>query len=180
MRNNINFLVIISVVVVLCSCSKRNSNKIIDNQVTIINQFKSKSVLRSRGHNIIILNTIKSNKKNAYYFQIDKSKLVFLSETIEYTPEQFLTKQKQDSLQYQRKLADSLSLMLKTMDNLEIRDIESDLSDIGINLKIYLKGSKGVLLYISDVSAIKGEFWSSYINSYEKLNENWFYSKSGR
>lgn len=66
--------------------------------------------------------------------------------------------------------------LLKRMDTLNIREVSSDLSHLGVNLKIHLKKG-GVVFFVKDVSAVTNPVWQNYIKESKMIGESWYYNE---
>jgi hypothetical protein len=150
--------------------------KVYNHRNEIVNLFTSKSVMRSRGQNIILFYTHNGSKTNKYFFEINNKQYEFTNDSIEYSPDILQLNNERGSEQYKQELKSHIKILVEKMDGLDIRDIKGDLSDVGIDLKIYMKDLKGVVLYISNVNKVTTPFWKKYISSMKKLDDNWYYT----
>jgi len=160
-----------------CSCSPKTDEvqMIYNDRSEIINLFASKSVMRSRGKNIILFYTHNKSKTNKYFFEINNSQLQFTNDSIEYAPDLLQLKNERGNELYKQELISKVKMFLDKMDEFNIRDISSDMAGVGISLKIYMK-SKGVILYVPNSQSVPGPRFKDYINSMQKLDENWYYT----
>lgn len=165
---------------VLClySCTKSNTEKlkkVYNYRSSIANSFLSKSIFRSRGQNIILLYTHQNNKTNKYFFEIDNRQYRFINDSIEYIPDLLRLKYERGSDLYKQELISQIKTLLKEMDELDIRDVSSELAAVGINLKIHMK-SQGVILYVPNLQKVQAPRFKPYINSMIKFDDNWYYT----
>ena len=163
----------ISIVFFACVSKKDNILKVYDDRIAIIPLFTSKSVMRSRGQNIILFYTYNNKKTNKYFFEIKNEVCQFTNDSIEYTPDILKLKYERGSKSYSQELVTHVKILLAKMDELNIRDFKSDLSDVGIDLVIYLKKSRGFLVYLSNPKNVKLPYWINYLNPLQKLDSNW-------
>jgi Mor family transcriptional regulator len=131
--------------------------------------------MRSRGQNIILFYTHSNNKTNKYFFEIDNSQYRFMNDSIEYVPDLLKLKNERGGELYKQELISMAKVLLAKMDDFGIRDISSEMAGAGIALKIYMK-SKGVVLYVPNPQKVPSQRFNDYINSMQKLDENWYYT----
>ncbi|PUZ19481.1 hypothetical protein GA0116948_1323 [Chitinophaga costaii] len=163
----------------LYSCSSKINalQKVYNNKEKIIKMFSSKSIVRSRGQNIIFFSTHNNNITKKYFFVIDGNKYHLTDEKIEYTPDILGLKDTTiGSKLYNQELTATLTILVAEMDRLDIRDITSDLKDDGIGFKIYLKDFNGTMIYVPDLKKLRLPYWKTYINGMNKFDDNWYYT----
>lgn len=158
-----------------CSPNTDGIQKVYNDRNTLINLFTSKSVMRSRGQNVILFYTHKGDKTNKYHYEIDNNQYRFTNDSIEYVPDLLQLKDERGSTLYKQELISQVKILLNKMDELNIRDVSSDMAGAGIDLKIYMK-SKGVILYVPNPQEVPSPRFKDYINSMEKLDNNWYYT----
>ena len=159
-----------------CSSHPNEIEKVYGERDNITRIFTGISVMRSRGQNIILFYTHKDKKINKYFFEDINDQYVFTNDSIEYTPDVLQLTGTKGSEQYKQELTSTIKTVLSKMDELNIRDIKSDLSDVGIDFQIYLKESKGIILYVSNPQRISSFYWTKYIKSMQKIDEQWRYT----
>jgi hypothetical protein len=149
--------------------------KVYNNRSEIIDLFISKSVVRSRGQNVISFCTYNGSKTNKYFFETDSNQYRFTNDSVEYVPDLLRLKSERGSELYKKELEAHIKALLNKMDDLYIRDITSDWSGVGIDLKIYMK-SNGVMLYVSELQKVDAPRFKEYVNSMKNFDKNWYYS----
>ncbi|RFS20981.1 hypothetical protein DVR12_16655 [Chitinophaga silvatica] len=160
-----------------CSSSKIDViNRINNDSDAIVNLFLHKSIIRSRGQNMVLFCTHRNDKSNRYYFEINDNNFHFTNDSIEYMPDILGIRKVRGTELYKQELVSHVKALLSKMDQLDIRDVLGDLSSQGIDLKIYMKQFPMVLLYVSDIQKVNMAYWQKYINSMQKLNAKWYYS----
>ncbi|NLR79521.1 hypothetical protein [Chitinophaga eiseniae] len=169
---------LLTIVVFFSACASPKMDAIqsvYNSRDTIISLFRSKSIMRSRGENNILFCTHKDGKTNKYYFEVNENHYEFISDSITYSPD-ILDLKDVDSIKDRQQLISHTKWLLDMMDKLSIRDIQGDLSDVGIDLKIYMKQGAGIILYVPDSQKIGLEYWKNYIGSMKKIDAHWYYS----
>ena len=143
----------------------------------VLTTFKGISIFRKRTGNSVFLHTYKEGLKNEYVFTVNQGEYILLRDSLSFSPDFILgvNKSEQDSIAYRKQLTDKLEFYLRKMDVLKISDISGEFSKQGIDLKIYMN-PQGVLVYVSDSKKVVNPEWSKYINSMQKLDENWYYT----
>ncbi len=126
--------VVLFITILAFSCSSRTDEikEVYKDRGSIVSLFNSKSIMRSRGQNIILFYTYQENKKNKYYIDIEDGQYKFSNESLEYSPEDLQTKYQRGSEGYKRDIVFQVRSLLAKMDELKIRDISSDMVGIGI------------------------------------------------
>jgi hypothetical protein len=173
--------IIITLAIFTCGCSNKNdeAKNIYDKKAEIIKDFSSKSVIRSRGQNIILFYTHSGSKTNKYFFEIKDNQFYFLNDSIEYSPDLLMLKYERGSEPYKNELLNYVKSLLATMDALKIRDFTSEWLSVGVNIKIYMQ-SQAVILFIEHPSNIKAPRFKDYVNSMIRLDSNWYFSKEDK
>lgn len=161
-----------------CGCSSKNNevNPIYKSRDELIKQFTAKTLMRSRGQNIILFYTHKNKYTNKYFFELVNDTCKFIRDSIEYTPD--VMNFNRAAATYNQELSNAVTPLIEKMDKLNIRDIKADLADIGIDLEIYLKENKGELLYIATPDKVQLPYWKNFLNSFKRIDNNWYYSSN--
>lgn len=154
-----------------------NIKNVYEKRAEIVSTFTKESVFRKRMGDYIFLHTYNGDKRNEYVFSMKADTVFLLRDSLLFSPDSILgiNQNGQDSSVYKEQLIDRLRLYLKKMDSLKISDISSEFFKQGIDLKIYME-SKGVLAYVSDSRNVVNDEWVKYLNSMQKLGENWYYT----
>jgi len=89
------------------------------------------------------------------------------------SPEGLPAKILSDTFQARKPLESLIKGYSDTMIGYSIREITSEFTSQGIDLKFYLEGNI-VILYVKDPSQLNNS-WRGYIMNAKKLDDNWYY-----
>ena len=169
-----------SVVFYSCSVKQRSiANNLYEQRGYLLQEFKNKSIIRSRGKNIIMLSYYQNGNVNQFFFKKEKQDFFLSRDTLQYPVNQISSLSgvdMSDSSKYKEAMCKEISILLRKMDTLQIRDISAEFLSVGIDMKIYF-GENGALLYISNPDLIKNKRWKDYVTNATRYDSNWYYAK---
>lgn len=131
--------------------------------------------MQSRARDFMIMYTHKGDKTNSYHLQMANKQFRFNRDSIEFSPDLLHIKSKRGTELYQHEVIENARLLMNRMDSLGIHEFYSDWGGPDIKLKINLL-PRGVLLYVPKPKNVEEPIFREYINSMQKLDENWYYS----
>jgi|GEM_PF-5465231 len=170
------WLVFIICIAALLSCNNKEPvKKIYKEKDTIVTTFMNKSIIKSRGENYIFFKTHQKEKTNQYIFNVEGDRFIFSRDSIQYTPDILNLQGKVGDISYKADLENHLNSLVKEMERLGIRDVSSESASAGLDLKFFLK-KKGVIIFVSNPEKVSGPRFKDYINSMQKLDDNWYYT----
>lgn len=173
-------IIALSCLLLLFACNQSelssDAKKVYDNRAELIREFNSIDVWR-RGDSAFFLHIYNDGKVNGYFF-IDDNGLKLQSDTVQFQLSEIerFKNVNTDTLSQNNDVRDLLIELLNKMDILNIRDVSSDFSHLGINLKIYLRKS-GVVFFVKDLSAVTNPEWQKYIKESKMMDANWYYNE---
>jgi hypothetical protein len=167
---------LISIILYSCNGSdKRIAANLYKEREYLFKEFKDKSVI-SRGEVFYQLSYYKGQSVNTFYFEKKDTSLILTNDTLQYPLNEiaaFATVNIADSSNYRKFLSNELGKLLRVMDDFKISHVSAEDRTAGVDMKIYF-GDYKALLYVSNIAAVKNERWKNYIQSGEKLDENWY------
>jgi hypothetical protein len=174
----VKLVISLSLLVLLIACGQsdhnRGAKRVYDNRDELIREFNNIDVWR-RGDSAFLLHIYNYGKANRYLFRGDNG-LKLQSDTTEFQLKEIERFMNVDTLNESNVAQRLLTGLLKKMDTLNIRDVSSDLSHLGINLKIHLK-EDGVVFFVKDESAVTNPVWHNYIKESKMIGESWYYNE---
>jgi hypothetical protein len=174
----VNFLISSSLLVLLAACRQSElsvgAQRVYDNRDELIREFSDIDVWR-RGDSAFLLHIYNDGKANRYLFRGDNG-LKLQSDTTEFQLKEMERFKNIDTLTQSNVAQALLTGLLKKMDTLNIRDVSSDFSHLGINLQFRLKQA-GVVFFVKDVALVTNPVWQSYIKESKTIGENWYYNE---
>lgn len=174
----VKLLLTFSIIFFVMACNQEDFGddvkKVYDNRDELVSEFANTDILR-RGDSAFLFHVYNAGKANRYLFKRNGG-LKLQGDTIQFSLSDIEKFSSVDTLQQNKIIIGLFKGLLDKMNSLDIREVSSNRSSVGIDLQFFLKNG-GVVFLVKDLSSVANPVWQTYINESKKINEHWYYHK---
>jgi len=186
-----NFIITIVLLALFWEGCKQGKNEKIShiqelyfNRNNLIRDFENKSIF-VRG-NILILKLYTKTKENNFYFEISEASFDGIQKKFHLThyelndpmamiaTEGFSVEIISDKFQFAEVIETLIRKYTDTMTRYSIREVTSEFSRQGVDLKFYLEGNTSVF-YVKNNPLVLNGSWKEYVTKAYKIDGHWYY-----